>query len=69
MRRAMAVIAVAAGLIAPSAAQAQESVYPYPINRSDLVRMHGNDERVPVAGLEQGTDWITRVLTDVAAAG
>ena len=42
-------------------------VYPYPIARSDLTRMHGNDERVPITGLEQGTDWITRVLTDVAA--
>ncbi|HWM11007.1 MAG TPA: hypothetical protein VNO82_16750, partial [Solirubrobacteraceae bacterium] len=43
-------------------------VYPYPIARADLVRMHGNDERVPVAGLEQGTEWITRVLADVAVA-
>ena len=42
-------------------------VYPYPIGNADLKRMHGNDERVPIAGLEQGTDWITRVLTDVAA--
>jgi acetylornithine deacetylase/succinyl-diaminopimelate desuccinylase-like protein len=42
-------------------------VYPYPIDRSDLVRMHGNDERVPVSGLEQGTDWITRVLAEVAS--
>jgi acetylornithine deacetylase/succinyl-diaminopimelate desuccinylase-like protein len=43
-------------------------VYPYPIARSDLKRMHGNDERVPVTGLEQGTEWITRVLAEVAAA-
>jgi acetylornithine deacetylase/succinyl-diaminopimelate desuccinylase-like protein len=41
-------------------------VYPYPISRTDLERMHGNDERVPISGLEQGTDWITRVLADVA---
>lgn len=41
-------------------------VYPYPIGLTDLQRMHGNDERVPIAGLEQGTDWITRVLTEVA---
>ncbi len=41
-------------------------VYPYPIGLEDLQRMHGNDERVPVAGLEQGTDWMTRVLTQVA---
>jgi acetylornithine deacetylase/succinyl-diaminopimelate desuccinylase-like protein len=42
-------------------------VYPYPISRTELMRMHGNDERVPVSGLEQGTDWITNVLRDVAA--
>jgi acetylornithine deacetylase/succinyl-diaminopimelate desuccinylase-like protein len=42
-------------------------VYPYPISRSDLMRMHGNDERVPITGLEQGTEWITRVLREVAA--
>ena len=42
-------------------------VYPYPISRADLMRMHGNDERVPISGLEQGTEWITRVLVDVAA--
>ncbi len=41
-------------------------VYPYPISRTDLERMHGNDERVPISGLEQGTEWITRVLADVA---
>jgi acetylornithine deacetylase/succinyl-diaminopimelate desuccinylase-like protein len=37
-------------------------VYPYPIALGDLQAMHGNDERVPIAGLEQGTDMITRVL-------
>jgi acetylornithine deacetylase/succinyl-diaminopimelate desuccinylase-like protein len=42
-------------------------VYPYPISRADLMRMHGNDERVPISGLEQGTEWITRVLAEVAA--
>ncbi len=31
------------------------------------MRMHGNDERVPIAGLEQGTDMLTRVLREVAA--
>jgi di/tripeptidase len=29
--------------------------------------MHGNDERVPISGLEQGTEWITNVLREVAA--
>ncbi len=37
-------------------------IYPYPISHGDLMAMHGNDERVPIAGLEQGTDMLTRVL-------
>ncbi len=39
-------------------------VYPYPITNADLKAMHGNDERVPIAALEQGTDMLTRVLQD-----
>ena len=26
--------------------------------------MHGNDERIPIRGLEQGTDMLTRVLRE-----
>lgn len=39
-------------------------VYPYPISHDDLMAMHGNDERVPIAGLEQGTDMLTRVVRE-----
>jgi acetylornithine deacetylase/succinyl-diaminopimelate desuccinylase-like protein len=42
-------------------------IYPYPISREDLARMHGNDERVPVASLEQGTQVIYQTLLEVAA--
>lgn len=42
-------------------------IYPYPITNDDLSRMHGNDERVPVESLEQGTDLIYRTLLKVAA--
>lgn len=42
-------------------------IYPYPITADDLTRMHGNDERVPVESLEQGTEVIYRTLLDVAA--
>jgi acetylornithine deacetylase/succinyl-diaminopimelate desuccinylase-like protein len=42
-------------------------VYPYPISNEDLRRMHGNDERVPVESLEQGTEYIYRTLLEVAA--
>jgi len=42
-------------------------IYPYPISNEDLSRMHGNDERVPVDSLEQGTDLIYQTLMRVAA--
>ncbi|HXK05777.1 MAG TPA: M20/M25/M40 family metallo-hydrolase [Verrucomicrobiae bacterium] len=42
-------------------------IYPYPITAQDLERMHGNDERVPIASLESGLRMITGVLLDVAA--
>ncbi len=42
-------------------------VYPYPITDDDLSRMHGNNERVPIDSLEQGTRWIYKTLVDVAA--
>jgi acetylornithine deacetylase/succinyl-diaminopimelate desuccinylase-like protein len=41
-------------------------IYPYPIDHEDLKRMHGNDERVPIASLESGVDLIYRTLIDVA---
>jgi acetylornithine deacetylase/succinyl-diaminopimelate desuccinylase-like protein len=42
-------------------------IYPYPISNEDLSRMHGNDERVPVDSLEQGSDLIYQTLLRVAA--
>jgi acetylornithine deacetylase/succinyl-diaminopimelate desuccinylase-like protein len=42
-------------------------VYPYPITDDDLSRMHGNDERVPVKSLQEGTKWIYNTLVEVAA--
>jgi acetylornithine deacetylase/succinyl-diaminopimelate desuccinylase-like protein len=41
-------------------------IYPYPIDAEDLTRMHGNDERVSVESLRQGTELIYRTLVDVA---
>ena len=37
-------------------------VYPYPISRAELADMHGNDERVSIRRLEEGTDMLTRVI-------
>jgi acetylornithine deacetylase/succinyl-diaminopimelate desuccinylase-like protein len=42
-------------------------IYPFPITAEDLTRMHGNDERVPVESLEQGTEMIYRTLVRVAS--
>jgi acetylornithine deacetylase/succinyl-diaminopimelate desuccinylase-like protein len=42
-------------------------IYPYPISNEDLRRMHGNDERVPVASLDQGTKLIYDTIVAVAA--
>lgn len=41
-------------------------IYPYPIDAEDLTRMHGNDERVSIEGLRQGTEMIYRTLVEVA---
>lgn len=41
-------------------------IYPYPIDADDLTRMHGNDERVSIASLQQGTEMIFRTLVEVA---
>jgi acetylornithine deacetylase/succinyl-diaminopimelate desuccinylase-like protein len=40
-------------------------IYPYPITADDLRRMHGNDERVPVKSLEQGTELIYQALVQL----
>ena len=42
-------------------------IYPYPISNDDLSRMHGNDERVPIDSLEQGTNFVYGTLVQVAA--
>ena len=43
-------------------------IYPYPITNDELRTMHGNDERVSVEGLKQGTDMIYRVLVKIAGS-
>ena len=42
-------------------------IYPYPISAEDLTRMHGNDERVSIKSLQEGTDLIYKTLLEVAA--
>ena len=40
-------------------------IYPYPITAEDLRRMHGNDERVSIHSLEQGTELIYKTLLQI----
>ena len=42
-------------------------IYPYPISDDDLSRMHGNDERMSVKSLDEGTEMIYDTLLEVAA--
>ena len=39
-----------------------DGVYPYVIDNAQLVAMHGNDERIRVAALRKGTDFMYRVF-------
>jgi acetylornithine deacetylase/succinyl-diaminopimelate desuccinylase-like protein len=41
-------------------------IYPYPISNEDLRRMHGNDERVLIKSLDEGTTLIYDTLVTVA---
>ena len=43
-------------------------IYPYPISTDELRRMHGNDERVSVESLRQGTEMVFRTLKRVAGS-
>ncbi|HEX4021521.1 MAG TPA: M20/M25/M40 family metallo-hydrolase [Acidobacteriaceae bacterium] len=42
-------------------------IYPYPIPAADLSGMHGDNERVAIRSLAEGTDMIYKVLVEVAA--
>jgi acetylornithine deacetylase/succinyl-diaminopimelate desuccinylase-like protein len=41
-------------------------IYPYAIDADDLIRMHGNDERVRVESLKDGTEMIYQTLVEAA---
>jgi len=41
-------------------------IYPYPLDDDILSRMHGNDERIGVEAIKQGSEWIYNTLLDVA---
>jgi acetylornithine deacetylase/succinyl-diaminopimelate desuccinylase-like protein len=39
---------------------------PFPLNEDDIARMHGNDERIPLASFRQGVDFLYRVVSGFA---
>ncbi len=41
---------------------------PFPMNEEDDRRMHGDDERLPVAGFAKGVDLMTRIVVEFSAA-
>jgi acetylornithine deacetylase/succinyl-diaminopimelate desuccinylase-like protein len=41
-------------------------IYPYPLDNDTLERMHGNDERISMKSLDEGTQMIFDTLSKVA---
>ena len=41
-------------------------IYPYPLDNNTLERMHGNDERISIKSLDEGTQMIFDTLSKVA---
>jgi acetylornithine deacetylase/succinyl-diaminopimelate desuccinylase-like protein len=41
---------------------------PFPLSEDDLKRMHGNDERIPVAAFAKGVDLMVRIVNEFAVS-
>jgi len=41
---------------------------PFPLTEEDLKRMHGDDERIPLAAFNKGIDVLARIVAEFAAA-
>ena len=39
---------------------------PFPLTDEDLKRMHGDDERIPMASFDKGVDVLTKIVTEFA---
>jgi acetylornithine deacetylase/succinyl-diaminopimelate desuccinylase-like protein len=39
-------------------------LWPFPLNEEDLSRVHGEDERLPLASFAKGVDLMTRIVTE-----
>ena len=43
-------------------------LWPFPLTEDDLARMHGNDERIPLASFAKGIDLEARILAEFAVS-
>ena len=41
---------------------------PFPITEEDYLRVHGDDERLPVASFSKGVDVLARIVAEFAAS-
>jgi acetylornithine deacetylase/succinyl-diaminopimelate desuccinylase-like protein len=41
---------------------------PFPLTEDDLKRMHGNDERIPIAAFSKGVNLMVRIVNDFAVS-
>ncbi len=41
---------------------------PFPLTQDDLKRMHGADERIPLAAFDKGVDVLSKIVTEFAVA-
>jgi acetylornithine deacetylase/succinyl-diaminopimelate desuccinylase-like protein len=41
---------------------------PFPLTQDDLKRMHGDDERIPLAAFDKGVDVLAKIVTEFAVA-
>jgi acetylornithine deacetylase/succinyl-diaminopimelate desuccinylase-like protein len=41
---------------------------PFPLTQDDLKRMHGDDERIPLAAFDKGVDVLWKIVTEFAVA-
>jgi acetylornithine deacetylase/succinyl-diaminopimelate desuccinylase-like protein len=42
-------------------------LWPYPLTEEDLKRMHGNDERIPLASFNKGVEVLARIVAEFAS--
>jgi acetylornithine deacetylase/succinyl-diaminopimelate desuccinylase-like protein len=41
---------------------------PFPLTEDDILRMHADNERIPMASFQKGIEFLYRIVDDFAAA-